>query len=133
MNADAKAAAAQCNAAAQSDTMTFPQIVKALMGAGFEGYLADLRRGTKTYYLPTGESMELPFVSSPVSIAADFDPAAVNDAVREAQRQAPGYTYKGFCAEIAGAGCAGYVVSFSGRRAVYFGRTAETHVEHFPQ
>jgi hypothetical protein len=24
------------------------------------------------------------------------------------------------------------MVSFSGRRALYFGRTAETHVEHFP-
>ena len=26
---------------------------------------------------------------------------------------------------------AGYIVSFLGRRALYFGRTAETHVEHF--
>jgi hypothetical protein len=31
------------------------------------------------------------------------------------------------------AGCAGYIVSFLGRRVVYFGRTAETHVEHFPK
>ncbi len=31
------------------------------------------------------------------------------------------------------AGCAGYFVSLIGRRAVYFGRTAETHVEPFPR
>lgn len=30
-------------------------------------------------------------------------------------------------------GCAGYIVSFIGRRVLHFGRTAETHVEHFPQ
>ncbi|MEQ8934722.1 MAG: hypothetical protein RIE56_02890, partial [Amphiplicatus sp.] len=58
--------------------------------------------------------------------------ARMQAAIREAQQQAPGYTYKGFCKKAADAGCAGYVVSFSGRRALYFGRTAETHVEHFP-
>jgi hypothetical protein len=31
------------------------------------------------------------------------------------------------------AGCAGYIVSFSGRRVVYVGRTAEVHTEYFPQ
>jgi hypothetical protein len=31
------------------------------------------------------------------------------------------------------AGCAGYIVSFLGKQALYYGRTAETHVEHFPQ
>jgi hypothetical protein len=40
--------------------------------------------------------------------------------------------YKGFCEKVLAAGCAGYIVSLAGRRAVYFGRTAETHVELFP-
>jgi uncharacterized protein YbcV (DUF1398 family) len=53
--------------------------------------------------------------------------------VREAQDNAPGYTYAGFCAKVEAAGCAGYMVSFLGKRVVYFGRTAQTHVEHFPQ
>ena len=30
------------------------------------------------------------------------------------------------------AGCAGYLVSFPGRRVLYWGRTAHTHVEMFP-
>ncbi len=45
----------------------------------------------------------------------------------------PGYTYRGFCEKAAAAGCAGYLVSFSGRRALYFGRDGATHVEPFPQ
>jgi hypothetical protein len=28
------------------------------------------------------------------------------------------------------AGCAGHLISFPGRRALYFGRTGETRVEH---
>ncbi len=131
MNVHMRAVAETCNAAAKNDSMTFPQIVGALMNAGFESYLVDLRRGTKTYYLSTGDAVELSGERC-ADMAAAFDPPAVNAAVREAQQQAPGYTYKRFCAKVARAGCAGYVVSFLGRRVVYFGRTAETHVEHFP-
>jgi uncharacterized protein YbcV (DUF1398 family) len=43
-----------------------------------------------------------------------------------------GYTYQGFCSKVAGAGCAGYVVSLLGRRVLYYGRTGETHTEYFP-
>jgi hypothetical protein len=65
--------------------MTFPQIVAILMGAGFESYLADLRRAVITYYLPDGESVELPATKVSEPIAASFDAAAVKDAIREAQ------------------------------------------------
>jgi len=67
-----------------------------------------------------------------VPVAEHFDAAAVKDAIREAQSLVPGYTYKGFIAKVARAGCAGYMVSFLGRRVLYFARSAETHVEHFP-
>jgi uncharacterized protein YbcV (DUF1398 family) len=56
----------------------------------------------------------------------------VQGAIREAQALAPGYTYRGFCAKVARAGCAGYLVSFPGRRVLYYGRSAETHTELFP-
>lgn len=35
--------------------------------------------------------------------------------------------------KLMAAGCAGYLVSFLGRRVVYFGRTAEIHIEEFPK
>lgn len=126
------ATAKACLDGAEHDTMTFPAIVGALMQAGFESYEVDYRRGTATYFLPDGDSVVLPMAHVPGPVAARLDTAAVQAAIREAQQLVPGYTYAGFSRKVTAAGCAGYIVSFSGRRALYFGRTAETHVEHFP-
>lgn len=119
--------------AAYAGSMDFPAIVRGLMEAGFEGYDVDYRRGTSTYFLPTGESVQLSLPKSDTKVATEFRAGDVERAVREAQTKAPGYTYAGFGTKVKAAGCAGYMVSFLGRRVVYFGRTAETHVEHFPQ
>ena len=133
MHADLIRTAEICLHAAEANSMTFPQIVGTLMRAGFESYAVDFRRGTATYYLPDGDSVVLPTHRDPMPIAAEMDVAAVQAAIREAQQMVAGYTYAGFCTKVMAAGCAGYMVSFSGRRALYVGRTAATHVEHFPQ
>lgn len=65
-------------------------------------------------------------------MAAHFNQTAIKDAIREAQTEAPGYTYQGFCAKVTGAGCAGYFVSLPGKRVLYYGRAGETHTEYFP-
>ncbi|MDR3494042.1 MAG: DUF1398 family protein [Ancalomicrobiaceae bacterium] len=132
MDTQQKTIAENCKDGAETNTMTFPEIVGTLMGAGFESYIVDFRRQTATYYLPNDESIELKAHEADVPVAASFDDAALGAAIREAQNLVPGYTYKGFCAKAKAAGCAGYMVSFSGKRAVYFGRTGETHVEYFP-
>jgi uncharacterized protein YbcV (DUF1398 family) len=116
----------------ESGTMTFPQNLRALMEAGFDGYAVDFRRSTRTYYMPNGEALELKTEPTPTPVAETFDGSVVREAIREAQELVPGYTYKSFCAKVAGAGCAGYVVSLLGRRVLYFGRTCETHTEYFP-
>jgi uncharacterized protein YbcV (DUF1398 family) len=116
----------------ESGTMTFPQTLRILMDAGFDGYGVDFRRSTRTYYMPNGETSELETVPTPTPVAESFDGSVVREAIREAQVLVPGYTYKGFCAKVAGAGCAGYVVSLLGRRVLYYGRTGETHTEYFP-
>lgn len=121
-----------CLEGAESNTMTFPQIVGILIAEGFESYIVDFRRGVATYYLPDGDSIDLPTHPIDVPVSASFDPAPIQVAIKEAQQLVPGYTYAGFRRKVAAAGCAGYIVSFSGRRALYFGRTAETHVEYFP-
>lgn len=134
MNDEQPTATAQkCLDAAYAGTMDFPSIVRSLMEAGFEGYDVDYRRGTSTYFLATGDSVQLALPKSDATVAAEFDADGVERAVREAQNKATGYTYAGFCAKVKAAGCAGYMVSFLGKRVVYFGRTAETHVEHFPR
>lgn len=124
--------ARSCLEGAESNTMNFPQIVRALMQAGFESYAIDFRRATATYFLPDGDSVVLPTRHGEVPIAGAMDAVAVQAAIKEAQNLVLGYTYAGFCQKVMAAGCAGYIVSFTGRRAVYFGRTAETHVEFFP-
>ena len=116
----------------EANTMTFPESVRVLMEAGFDGYAVDFRHSTRTYYLPDGEAIELPAEPTPVPVAERFDAATVKAAIREAQALVPGYTYRGFCARVAAAGCAGYLVSISGKRVLYWGRTGETHTEYFP-
>ncbi|GJG89520.1 hypothetical protein tb265_47010 [Gemmatimonadetes bacterium T265] len=120
-----------CLDGAERNTMTFPQIAGTLIDAGFESYAVDFRRASATYYRPDGDSVVLP-THTGAPVAAGWDPVAVQAAIREAQALVPGYTYAGFCAKVVAAGCAGYVVSFPGRRAVYLARTAETYVEPFP-
>jgi uncharacterized protein YbcV (DUF1398 family) len=67
------------------------------------------------------------------SVAKTFDPDEVEALVRWAQSNGLDYSYPAFCKHVKAAGCSGYIVSFLGRRVVYYGRTAETHVELFPQ
>ena len=133
MNVEQKNCAQICLEAAEANAMTFPEIVGKLMAAGFESYTIDFRRSSAIYYLSSGESVELAFPPDDVAVEAAFDSDALQAAIREAQTLAPGYTYNGFCRKAKRAGCASYLVSFIGRRAVYFGRTGDTHVERFPQ
>lgn len=124
--------ATACLKAAEDNTMTFPEIVGTLMRNGFESYTIDFRRRKAVYYLADGDSIELSTHAIDGPVAPGFDDARIQAAIKEAQQLVPGYTYKSFCNKVTAAGCAGYMVSFSGRRALYFGRTAETHVERFP-
>ena len=62
--------------------------------------------------------------------AREFSAEGVEKAVRAIQRQQ--IAYREFCRLIADAGCVGYFVSLAGRRAVYYGRTGDEHVEWFP-
>lgn len=133
MNEQLTATARRCLDAAYAGSMDFPAVVRTLIDAGFEGYDVDYRRGTCTYFRPDGESVQLSMPHHAAPIAPAFDARSIQQALREAQHKALGYTYAGFSAKVQAAGCAGYMVSFLGRRVVYFGRTAETHVEQFPQ
>jgi uncharacterized protein YbcV (DUF1398 family) len=101
--------------------MSFPEIVGALINAGFD------------YYLPDGRALALPVHGSATPVESAFDAPAVQAAIREAQAQVPGYTYAGFCDKVKRAGCAGYLVSFAGRRVLYFARSGDAHTEHFPK
>ncbi len=119
-----------CTRGSDAGTLTFPQVVGQLMQAGVERYLADLTRGEKTYYLPNGPSHVVTGAPLGRRAAERFDATGVEAAIRASQAHT--ITYTQFCEAIAAAGCVGYVVSLTGRRAMYFGRTGETHIEPFP-
>ncbi len=129
MDADVKDVVREMSRASDEERVTFPEVVKALMDVQIERYHADLVAGRKTYYLPDGgfEEVEVDKVGG---AAREFSAAGVEKAVRAIQRQQ--IAYREFCRLIADAGCVGYFVSLAGRRAVYYGRTGDEHVEWFP-
>lgn len=133
MDAERTSIAQTCLNAAHDGSLSFPVIVGKLIDAGFEGYTVDYRRNTQAFYLPDGDSVLLDMQPSAGSVTAAFDATEVERLVRWAQANPADYSYVAFCEKAKAAGCAGYLVSFLGRRVVYFGRTAEIHVEHFPQ
>lgn len=116
-----------------AETGAFPQIVGALLEGGSERYTVDYRRSTTTYYAADGDTIELRGHETEGEVAPGLDLVALDAAIKQAQAHVPGYTYLGFCRAAKLAGCAGDMVSVFGRRALYFGRDAATHVEHFPQ
>jgi antitoxin VapB len=82
--------AERCVRGAEDGTMDFPQIVGVLMGAGFESYAVDFRRGTATYYQADGDSVELAVGRKEGAVAAGFDAGVVQGAIRAAQAGAAG-------------------------------------------
>lgn len=133
MDAERVAIARACLDAAHDASLSFPEIVGRLAAAGFESYLVDYRAGTQRLYLPDGDSVSLDMPPSAGAVAARFDAETVAAMVRWAQSGDADYSYAAFGTRVKSGGCAGYLVSFTGRRALYFGRSGETHVEHFPQ
>ena len=129
MDAHVKDVVREMSKASDEERITFPEVVKALMEAGIERYHADLVAARKTYYLPSGDLEETP-VDKVGGAATKFSAEGVERAVRAIQSRK--IAYREFCRQIADAGCVGYIVSLAGRRAIYYGRTGDEHVEWFP-
>ncbi len=115
--------------ASDEERITFPEVVSTLTAAGVERYHADFASGERVFYLPDGTTERVPAHRVPQA-AERFSAEAVNAAVRGIQRGE--FQYREFCNRIARAGCVGYHVFVAGRRAVYYGRNGDMHVEHFP-
>jgi uncharacterized protein YbcV (DUF1398 family) len=130
MNAHVIDAIEECTKGSDAERLSFPEVAAKLAAAGIEHYHADLQRAEKTYYLPDGDSRVTPTERIAVRPAREFSAAGVDEAVRAIQ--AGRIFYREFCARIMEAGCVGYFVSIVGRRAVYYGRTIDYHVEPFP-
>lgn len=129
MQSETQAAIETSTTGSDDGTLTFPQVVGKLAQVGVERYHTDLQRAEKTFYLPDGQSVVVHTKAIEAKVAPAFNSAGVEAAVRTIQKGEIGYLE--FCERIAAAGCASYIVSLSGRRAVYYGRTGEIFVEPF--
>lgn len=132
MDSRQRTVARACLDGSYNGTMSFPEGLQALTEAGFESYQVDYRLNTRTYYLPNGETLVLTLPHDHGAISPRFNQPELAALIKWAQLNPPNYSYVEFNRRVAANGCAGYVVSILGRRVLYFGRTAETHVEHFP-
>lgn len=119
-----------CTAASDASRMSFPAVVAALAGAGIERYHTDLIRWEKAYFTPDGASHTVAGKTLANSPADSFSTDGVVAAIRSIQAGA--IDYREFCRQIVEAGCVAYFVSIAGRRAVYYGRSGDLHVEWFP-
>jgi uncharacterized protein YbcV (DUF1398 family) len=131
MERELKALVETCTLYSYEGRHTFPQQIGRLMAAGIERYHADLCRLEKIYYLPNGESHPVACKFGKVQPATVFSHEGIVAALRAIQAQQ--ITYLEFCDRIMAAGCISYVVSIAGRRALYFGRSGDVYVEHFPK
>lgn len=130
MDENVKSVIEECTRGSDEERMSFPEVVQKLVSVGVERYHADLVRGEKTYYLPGGDSLVVASKTLHRQPASAFSAAQTEAAVRASQGRQIGYNE--FCERVAAAGCTSYIVSLVGRRVVYFGRSAESHVELMP-
>jgi uncharacterized protein YbcV (DUF1398 family) len=131
MDSNTKAVMEECTRASDEERITFGKVVGKLIAAGVERYHTDLVRADKVYFLPDDSSHRVAAGTVVVAPARTFSADGVAAAIRAIQT---GHIqYREFCRQIAASGCVGYHVSLAGRRAVYYGRTGETHVELFPR
>jgi len=130
MNREIIAVMHECASRSDNETITFPEVVRKLADAGVEWYHTDFYRAEHTYYMPSGESHVESMFALTEPVAQEFSDSGVDAAVRSIQRGK--IKYKEFVRRIVAAGCNGYFVLITGRKAVYFGRKGEEHVELFP-
>jgi uncharacterized protein YbcV (DUF1398 family) len=121
----------QCTSGAFDGSVPFPETVQRITEDGVEWYSANLIFGMKTYYGADLSHYQTPWVNwTTPRIADEFRSGSVGAAIRASQ--AGEINYREFLKRIAEAGVVYYTVHLTGRRAIYFGRHGEFHIEPFP-
>ncbi len=131
MNSEQTRIVSECAAGSLAGRLTFPEVIARLAEIGVERYHADYCRQEITYYLANGDSRVVEASHPNYEIDREFSGEAIAAAVRQSQRDE--HTYLDFIRKTMAAGCVGYFVQITGRRAIYFGRNGDNHIERFPQ
>lgn len=113
-------------------TVTFPEVVAALLHAGVEYYHVDYVARRTSFYASDGSGV----VVTPIeyeglpAVGSVFDSAALKAAILDSQRN--GQPYREFTRRAVAAGVQGYFAFLEGKRVTYLGRRGDQHVEWFP-
>jgi uncharacterized protein YbcV (DUF1398 family) len=119
-------------AESQAGKLTFPEVVRRLLGAGVESYFVDAAKGEDTFYMLDGKThVEKMAPSHHEPIAEEFFLPGIVSAIRDAQVDA--IRYPDFMKRAAAAGVIGYWAFLTGKKMIYVGRKGEFHVERFPR
>jgi uncharacterized protein YbcV (DUF1398 family) len=130
MNAQTRALIEEAFTGSGEARLHFGQVLGLLTEAGVESYAVDYRSRRTTYYLRSGETLDLDTPMPELAIPETFDVDAIKAAILGSQRGVVKYPeFKRLSRE---AGCIGYTVWIAGRHVTYFGRQGQTHVERFP-
>jgi uncharacterized protein YbcV (DUF1398 family) len=121
--------AKECTILSDEGKISFPTVVQRLSEGGIELYYADLLSSNKTFY--AGNSTYKIDCSSPVKeeVGEDFNKEGVIKAIRDIQKNQ--IKYQTFIERIMDSGVVCYMVFIKGRKAIYFGRKGEQHIEDF--
>lgn len=115
---------------AHAGELHFGLFIGQLIELGVESYRVDHRLASMDFFLRS--DLAHPVVFPPVvgPIGSTLHRAALKAAIGGAQRGE--LRYPQFVDHIVAAGVVGYYVWIRGAHVVYFGRSGEQHVEHFP-
>jgi uncharacterized protein YbcV (DUF1398 family) len=112
-------------------TMSFPDAVGKLMGAGVEYYHVDYVRLRKTCYSAEGRTVTVPIAFDGLPpVAPELDAAALRANILDSQQK--NQPYREFTRRAMAGGVQGYIAFLRGKRVMYWGRNGEQHVEWFP-
>lgn len=120
-----------CMVQSLAGKMSFPEVVKNIAEAGAERYIVDLISFNKITYGLSNEYHDSKFkLADGPEVPEAFDAEQVRTAIHNIQLQK--IDYQTFLARIMKAGCCHYEVYIRGRKAIYFGRDGNFHIENFP-
>jgi uncharacterized protein YbcV (DUF1398 family) len=102
-------------------TMSFPDAVGKLMGAGVEYYHVDYVRLRKTFYSTEGGTLTVPIAFDGLPpVAPELDVAALRANILDSQRN--GQPFREFTRRAMAGGVQGYIAFLRGKRVMYWGR-----------
>lgn len=121
----------ECISLSLAETITFPEVVMKMAGAGVERYIADLVGKKHFSFGKQGETHIAELVFDAITIPEQLDTATVQQTITDIQQGR--IKYQAFLRRVMEAGCSHYEVFITGRRAIYFGRNGVLHIEEFPK